>query len=489
MTTSKVPAEAARQTLKELLEKNGDPLLEDRDRCEGLLKDHCGAHRKEISALIGALEERIPSELKSSWQTSMTPEAMRARLVQRLEDNRGLAPEVAAWAVDAWSYALGISVSRQSDRVEDLAAADGIAPAGASRTPTSQAPGTRAADRLHGDRIPPRGAGKPAGAHISGKTAALGGLGLVAATLACVFAFTAGPRIYRQIFHKPPSVIPNPNPPTPNPPAPNPPTPNPNDIEGNGGQNGPSGPSGPSGSGSQSAGGQAPRTEANGGTQSHSGGGVHLGAPVNDGHAVNPFLPNANKGGQPAQSGNLNAAPANANAAPPQPPKTPLLAAGSPVVVRLSQNIDSDNLSVGEIIPAALVQPLTHNGNVVAPSGASAELRVTSVDPSGKVSGRSRMELQLADLTIGGKRFRTHTGARSFEGPAQAVKAAERTGIGAGAGAVAGFITGKLFHHGKAGAATGAAAGGVAGAATTKPSPVKVSAETVIEFRLTQPLG
>ena len=114
--------EVPREKLKELIEKNGDGLFQDRDRCEGLLKDYCGGYRREISAIVGALEERIPVELKSSWQTAMTPEAMRARLVQRLEDNRGLAPEIANYAVDTWSYALGVGLGRSSDRVQDVPA-------------------------------------------------------------------------------------------------------------------------------------------------------------------------------------------------------------------------------------------------------------------------------------------------------------------------------------------------------------------------------
>src|SRR5271154_437208 len=126
--------EMPREKLKELIEKNGDSLIQDRDRCEGLLKDYCGGYRREISALVGALEERIPVELKSSWQTAMTPEAMRARLVQRLEDNRGLAPEIADYAVDTWSYALGVGLGRTSDRVQDgpIANSNGIVPVVAS---------------------------------------------------------------------------------------------------------------------------------------------------------------------------------------------------------------------------------------------------------------------------------------------------------------------------------------------------------------------
>ena len=112
--------EVPREKLRQILEKNGESILQDPDRVEGLLRDHCGSYRKEISALVGALNERVPVELKGSWQSAMTPEAMRARMVKRLEDNRGLAPNVAEWAVDTWSYALGIGLARRSDRVDSV---------------------------------------------------------------------------------------------------------------------------------------------------------------------------------------------------------------------------------------------------------------------------------------------------------------------------------------------------------------------------------
>jgi hypothetical protein len=110
--------EVPREKLRQILEKNGEWILQDPDRVEGLLRDHCGSYRKEISALVAALHERVPVELKGSWQSAMTPDAMRARMVKRLEDNRGQAPNVAEWAVDTWSYALGIGLARRSDRME-----------------------------------------------------------------------------------------------------------------------------------------------------------------------------------------------------------------------------------------------------------------------------------------------------------------------------------------------------------------------------------
>ena len=124
---AEVTADIPRAKLKELVERNGKSLLHDPDRCEGLLKDYCGGYRREISALMQALEERIPLELNSSWQTAMTPEAMRARLVKRLEENRGLKPEVAGWAVDAWSDALGVALARHSDRVQGVIPPSGSA--------------------------------------------------------------------------------------------------------------------------------------------------------------------------------------------------------------------------------------------------------------------------------------------------------------------------------------------------------------------------
>ena len=121
-------AEGPREKLREIVAKNGDRILEDSERCEGLLKDHCGEHRREVSALVGALQERIPMELRSSWQSAMTPEAMRARLVLRLQDHRGLAPDVADWAVDAWSYALGVGLGRSSDRLDSQVVASQLPP-------------------------------------------------------------------------------------------------------------------------------------------------------------------------------------------------------------------------------------------------------------------------------------------------------------------------------------------------------------------------
>jgi hypothetical protein len=426
--------EAPREKLKELMEKNGDGLLQDRDRCEGLLKDYCGGHRREISALVGALEERVPLELKSSWQTAMTPEAMRARLVQRLEDNRGLAPEIANYAVDTWSYALGVGLGRSSDRVADVPVANqnGFA---VPLTAEQRA----AADRPAGSipaaataAVHPVAAQPGAIAGLSNQNKALvGGVGLLAAA-AVAFAL---------LHHPQPTAPANPNvPPVQNGQNPSPPA------------NGPNG-----------------QTAQNGQNPAQPAQGVQ--------NQVSP-VPN----GQPGNSSGANLG----NGGSQQAKSSALMPAGTSVVVRLDSDFNSDNANVGEMLPATVVTPLTSEGNVIVPRGANAQLRVVRIDKSGKISGKSHVEFALVEVAAHGKLLHVSTSSKVVDGPSQGVRTAERTGIGSAAGAAIGALAGHLFHHAGTGAAAGAGAGGATGALTSRPAPVKVSAETVLQFRLTK---
>jgi uncharacterized membrane protein len=113
-------------------------------------------------------------------------------------------------------------------------------------------------------------------------------------------------------------------------------------------------------------------------------------------------------------------------------------------------------------------------------------LKVIRIDKSGKVSGRSQVDFALVGLTAHGKLVRVSSATKSVEGPSQGAKTAERTGIGGAAGAAIGAIAGHLFHHAGAGALAGAGAGGATGVLTSHAAPVKVTAETVLQFRLTR---
>lgn len=97
----------ARETLRELVARHGPGLASDARRCEGLLRDLCGAHRREINLLVNALEERVPLDLLAAQRT-MPHGLLLARLSKRLEEQLGLTEEAARWAVESWALALGV---------------------------------------------------------------------------------------------------------------------------------------------------------------------------------------------------------------------------------------------------------------------------------------------------------------------------------------------------------------------------------------------
>lgn len=97
--------EEARKILCEMIEHYGRGLCNDSRRCSALLKDHCGQYKREIFALISALEHGVTENLINA--PSGTPSTILIpRLSKQLEDELGLAENVAKWAVETWALAL-----------------------------------------------------------------------------------------------------------------------------------------------------------------------------------------------------------------------------------------------------------------------------------------------------------------------------------------------------------------------------------------------
>jgi len=109
-----------RDALRDLIRRFGHSLTEDPAHCEALLNGQCAAHKREINVLIGALRQGVAKELLSARPTA--PPLIN-QLTRRLEDDRGLAPEPARWAVETWALVLGVG--------------DGLAPATRPESPAS----------------------------------------------------------------------------------------------------------------------------------------------------------------------------------------------------------------------------------------------------------------------------------------------------------------------------------------------------------------
>ena len=105
------------QKLSEILTKHGRPPLTDAKLCENLLKDYCGEYKEEISLLVFAVRERIPSDLLASHD-GLTRDLLRALLVKRLRKDRVVSEGAARWIVDSWWQAVR-TLLREEVRRED----------------------------------------------------------------------------------------------------------------------------------------------------------------------------------------------------------------------------------------------------------------------------------------------------------------------------------------------------------------------------------
>jgi len=162
------------------------------------------------------------------------------------------------------------------------------------------------------------------------------------------------------------------------------------------------------------------------------------------------------------------------------------LPAGQSLLVRMIDGVDSKKNHVGDIFHAALETDLTMNGHLVARKGSDVYGRLATAEAQGKFAGKSELQLELTRLVIDGRDYSLVSSDYNVQGKGRGGDTAKKVGGGAVLGAIIGGIAG-----GGKGAAIGAAAGGGAGAGVqiiTKGDQVKVPSESLLEFRLQQPL-
>ena len=173
-------------------------------------------------------------------------------------------------------------------------------------------------------------------------------------------------------------------------------------------------------------------------------------------------------GGAPA------AAPAAAIATPAGAPASVNVPAGTTLFVRMVDGASSKDAR-GKRFTTALETDLVVNGVMVAKAGTKVYGRVADAQQAGRYAKSSKLDLRLAELTVGGALVPIMTGPYAQSG----ANSMGKTAKGAAAGAAIGAISGNA---GK-GAAYGAMASGL-----KKGEAVVVSPGTLIEFQLQQPV-
>ena len=159
--------------------------------------------------------------------------------------------------------------------------------------------------------------------------------------------------------------------------------------------------------------------------------------------------------------------------------------AGTSILVRMIDSVDSDKNHVGDRFRASLEQDLAIDGVVVARRGTDVYGRLAEAKEAGHFEGKSQLKLELTDILINGRLQPVKSGDYQVSGSSRGADTAKKVGVGAVAGTVIGAIAG-----GGKGAAIGAGVGAGAGAAVqvmTKGEQVHVPSETLLDFRTAQP--
>jgi len=159
--------------------------------------------------------------------------------------------------------------------------------------------------------------------------------------------------------------------------------------------------------------------------------------------------------------------------------------AGTRILVRMVDSVDSSRQKAGYRFTATLEANLQAYDVTVAPKGTTLYGVLAQASSSGRFKGSSQLILELTDIVINGTAYPLKTTDYEIKGKGEGGNTTKKVLGGTGLGALIGGIAG-----GGTGAAIGAAAGaatGTAVAASKKGEQVSVPSESLLEFRLEHP--
>ncbi len=167
-------------------------------------------------------------------------------------------------------------------------------------------------------------------------------------------------------------------------------------------------------------------------------------------------------------------------------PSSADIPAGTNLVVRLIDPVDSQTDRLGQTYRATLDEPIVLNGETVVDRGADITAKLVEDTQSGKLTGKTVITLDLVNIKINGRFQDIDTEEITRQSGSRTAKSAKVGGGLAALGAIIGGIAG-----GGKGAAIGAVSGAGAGGAAqvlTKGERVRIPSETRLTFLLQNPV-
>jgi hypothetical protein len=172
---------------------------------------------------------------------------------------------------------------------------------------------------------------------------------------------------------------------------------------------------------------------------------------------------------------------------PPPPPPRPLVVPAETVIsVVLDQAVGSKISTPGQAFSATVQSPISVDGKTAIPKGARASGVVKDAKPAGRFKGGAQLSLTLTSVTVKNEDYNIQTTAPSESSKGKGKRTAAIVGGGTGGGALIGGLAG-----GGKGALIGGligAAAGAGGAGLTGNRDITLPAETVLSFKLVDPL-
>jgi hypothetical protein len=150
-------------------------------------------------------------------------------------------------------------------------------------------------------------------------------------------------------------------------------------------------------------------------------------------------------------------------------------------------SIDTTKQKTGFKFTASLETNLQAEDVVVAPRGTMVYGQLVSASSAGSMKGSSELTLELTDIKLNNNLYPLLTSTYEIKGKGEGGNTAKKVVGGAGLGALIGGIAG-----GGKGAGIGAligGAGGTAVAASKKGQQLSIPSESLLEFRLQQPVA
>ncbi|HTF66334.1 MAG TPA: hypothetical protein VK638_26975 [Edaphobacter sp.] len=116
--------------------------------------------------------------------------------------------------------------------------------------------------------------------------------------------------------------------------------------------------------------------------------------------------------------------------------------AGTRILIRMADAIDSSKQQAGYRFTASLETNLQAGNAVVAQRGTTVHGQLASASSAGKMSGRSELGLELTDIVMNGTTYPLLTSTYQIKGSGEGSKTAKKAIGGAGLGALIGGLAG-----------------------------------------------